>query len=181
LAFITAEIAEPTPETTADPIPERTGEPTPEPTAEIIGEPTPLCTVEPTSEPLVLNGDFETGDTTGWIGDFVIAPASANTGIYGARMKISSTMTQLITGLVPNTDYILSYYTKFANVPGTGSIVLQDYCNVITEKQFVNDNAEWNYNTILFTLSNGRTNLSITFYCALVNVNIDDVVLQVRD
>lgn len=169
------------PEPTPRPTQWITAEPTAEPTLETTEEPTLEPTTEPSTQPLVLNGDFETGDKIGWEGSFVISPASANTGTYCARMNTSSAMNQIITGLTPDTDYIISFYTKLESVPATGSVVLQDFCDVMIEKPFPDENSKWNYTTIPFTLSTSATSLMITFYCALVNVSIDDVVMVAAD
>lgn len=66
---------------------------------------------------LVLNGDFESGDSSDWsgYGNWEVVDNNANTGTYCARIQPESAFEQVIEGLTPSTIYTLKAKVKVEN------------------------------------------------------------------
>ncbi|MBN2440780.1 MAG: hypothetical protein JXJ04_05525 [Spirochaetales bacterium] len=171
-----------TPESTPVATPESTPKSTPESTPESTSVGTPVATPETlpetTPDPLIQNGDFESGDLMGWIGACAINSPSAHSGLFGAQISTSGSISQTILGLPCNTDYILSVYTQFENAIGEGSVIVENYLGVEIEVPMMRGNTEWNRITIPFTTRIDSTMVTITFSCTLANVNVDDITLE---
>ncbi len=76
---------------------------------------------------LLVNGDFETGDFTGWTYDDEYASIStdAHSGRYAMQMSNPRAWSEVVTQIIsvePNSEYTISWYSK--RVSGTGTFDL---------------------------------------------------------
>lgn len=110
----------PTPTLTPTPTPTPTPMPTPTPTP--TSTPVPTATPIPVSGNLVVNPGFETGSISGWSsswGPVAAVNSDPYTGSYGAKNSGTATkgagLEQVISGILPNTNYTLTAYVKSPN------------------------------------------------------------------
>ena len=64
---------------------------------------------------IITNGDFESGTLDGWThvqGGQSAVSTDAHTGSYACQVEGRGTLEQIVEGLLPGTDYILTLYTK---------------------------------------------------------------------
>ena len=121
---------------------------------------------EPTFEEAgkLINGDFETGDKTGWSGNFKVTAAARRQGNYGASVSGGGwdQLNQLVS-VQKNTSYRISFYYKgqFANYvkyDTSGGEIIWDHA-ISGERPYA---ADWTYYE--FTVpSGGHTMLYIEF------------------
>ena len=82
---------------------------------------TPVEPVEPSFDGYITNGDFETGDTTGWNvwQDTVVSPDAAYNGAYGIYLQGNgswSTMANQPIAVEKGKTYTLSFYAKVTSI-----------------------------------------------------------------
>jgi parallel beta-helix repeat protein len=123
----------------------------------------PQLPPSPEEANLLLNPGFEAGDFTGWgyhYNSAAIVDTNVRTGDYAANLtNAGSGMEQNITGLKPNTMYILSGYGKGAN---SGSAVLgaKNYGEGYTDVRMSSTNYAWRD----LAFRTGATYTSATIY-----------------
>lgn len=92
-----------------------------------------VCTAAAANE--VVNGDFETGDFTGWSQNgtgatFAITPAGPQAGSYAAELTAAdgslASLTQMVN-VQPNTQYYLSMWVKTSGAPSALDCHLDAY------------------------------------------------------
>ncbi|MCR2807586.1 discoidin domain-containing protein [Paenibacillus soyae] len=128
-------------------------------------DPANLPPLPPTPEEanLLVNAGFESGDFTGWgyhYNGAEITDADIRSGAYSAKLaNAGSGMEQQVTGLQPNTMYILSGYGKGV---GGGSAVLgvKNYGETFQDAHL--NSSSYGYEDIVFRT--GATNTSATVY-----------------
>jgi hypothetical protein len=81
-------------------------------------------------QPVFQNPDFELGSLEGWEelagGTKFVSDAEAYSGAYCAAIEGRGKLEQVVEGLEPGTDYLLTFYTK-ALGGGRSNIGMQDY------------------------------------------------------
>ncbi len=92
---------------------------------------------------LLKNPKFSTGDFSDWtksFGETTILQGQGMEG-YGASIQGVGSISQVVKGLLPNTEYILSVYTKVSAIGEIGKLGVKDYgrdeiSNTITNTDF---------------------------------------------
>uniref|UniRef100_UPI00404707EF glycosyl hydrolase n=1 Tax=Mariniflexile sp. TaxID=1979402 RepID=UPI00404707EF len=117
---------------------------------------------------LLVNGYFETGDLTGWNGTNTGILSSPNANIYegtttGRILAGTGNLNQTVA-VEPLTNYDLSFYTKWfvaPSAPISVQILNASNDNVIASK-LMTTNVDWNLVELSFTVPAGAT--SVKFY-----------------
>jgi hypothetical protein len=145
------------------------------------GAKTAVCTVKVVAAVnLLANPGFETGDFTGWPTHFTqstIVNSNAHTGDYAARLTTAyGGIEQYISGLAPNTTYVLKGWAKGTNgefgVRNYGSYQRQVYVNA----------ADYTQGEITFTTGSTNTTVTVFMYkrAAAGEVYFDDLELMIK-
>ncbi len=145
------------------------------------GAKTAGCTVKVVAAVnLLANPGFETGDFTGWPTHFTqsaIVNSNARTGDYAARLTTAyGGIEQYISGLTPNTTYVLKGWAKGTNgefgVRNYGSYQRQVYVNA----------SDYTQGEITFTTGSTNTTVTVFMYkrAAAGEVYFDDLELMIK-
>ena len=140
-------------------------------------------------KPLCENGDFETGDKTGWSGNskLQIEAAAAYSGNYGAHLIGTGDwggMMERTFDTEAGKNYELSFWIK-ANAVGTNIQIKQDTwqgANLTSGGYF--STTSWTYKTYTFTAASSKTYLN---FCgantgSIEDLYVDDVkLLEIKD
>lgn len=127
----------------------------------------------------VQNGDFESGNTSGWSGSGLAAYTyAAASGSYGLQLTNPGNYAeQTITGLSPNTSYTLTVKTKGVSGTGQGYVYVKDYGSAQINQNITSNN-NWNDMTITFTTGASSTSVTIGANCTATRIQLDDFVLN---
>ncbi|MDX3247126.1 carbohydrate binding domain-containing protein [Streptomyces sp. ME18-1-4] len=114
---------------------------------------------------LVSNADFETGSMSPWVNSGAapsVTSSNARTGTYALTTQASgSGANQNLTGLSPNTTYLLTGWAKVANAGETLAIGVKNYGGTET---FTNvATSSYTQAAVLFTT--GSSSTTATIYC----------------
>ncbi|MFC5665220.1 carbohydrate binding domain-containing protein [Kitasatospora misakiensis] len=114
---------------------------------------------------LVANGGFETGSLSPWTlsgGGSAVVASNARTGTSSLQTGASgSGVEQALTGLSPNTTYLLTGWAKVANAGETLAIGVKNYGGTETSTNL--SATSYGEAAVLFTT--GSTNTQATIYC----------------
>lgn len=124
---------------------------------------------------LPINGDFETGDFTGWNLDgagtkFSVTDSVYRSGSYGLKVTSSTEEWKYITQSIPvspNTNYTLTFFGR-GKGDGYYKIMTSDWGTTITEKKTTNSENEWKQYDVSF--SSGE-NEELLLYFAEIGAN----------
>ncbi|REK71217.1 Ig-like domain-containing protein [Paenibacillus paeoniae] len=128
-------------------------------------DPNNLPTLPPSPEEanLLVNSGFEAGDFTGWsyyYNGAAIVDSERRTGDYAAKLtNAGSGVEQTVTGLKPNTMYILSGYGKRTN-NGSAVLGVKNYGDGFMDVHMNSSNYTWRN----LAFRTGDTNTSATIY-----------------
>jgi hypothetical protein len=122
----------------------------------------------PTGNNLLVNGDFEIGDLTGWSGTNTGILITPNENVYegtttGRILANTGNLQQTVT-VEALENYNLSFYTKWFVVPSTPIVVqiLNAGTNAIIASKLMTTSIDWNLIELNFTVPAGVT--SVKFY-----------------
>ncbi|WP_168735667.1 carbohydrate binding domain-containing protein [Cohnella fermenti] len=129
--------------------------------------------------PLIANGDFENGTTVGWTGSGAAAQVwAARSSAYGLELwNPGNYAEQTITGLSPNTAYVLTVDTKGVSGTGQGYAYVKDYGGSQINKTIASDN-NWHSMAIYFVTGPSSTSATIGAYCTTTRVSFDNFALK---
>ncbi|NOU71373.1 hypothetical protein GC098_08050 [Paenibacillus sp. LMG 31458] len=110
----------------------------------------------------VVNSGFETGDKTGWIGFGTWSVVNSNqySGAYSAQVNANASAEQSLTGLSPNTTYVLKARVKVSNSSNPVFLGVKGYGG--TEKNVNITGTTFQQYTVTFTT--GASNTSAAIY-----------------
>lgn len=110
------------------------------------------------------NGLFESGNTSFWscYGTSGVNTTSKYQGTYGIYLGKTSGAEQVITGLLPNTNYTLSAYVKTAATTDNIALGVKDYGG--TETSVSTNSTTWTLKTLTFTTGVSSTSAKIYLY-----------------
>jgi hypothetical protein len=130
-------------------------------------------------EPLVQNGDFENGTVTGWSGSGAAAQVwAAYNSAYGLELwNPGNYAEQTITGLSPNTGYVLTVDTKGVSGTGQGNVYVKNYGGTQINKSITSDN-NWHSVEIYFVTGPTATSATIGVNCTTTRVTFDNFSLK---
>jgi hypothetical protein len=101
---------------------------------------------------LVKNGDFENGNTAVWTTTGVTGVSASYNSTYGLDLTSPGKYAeQTITGLTPNTTYVLTVDAKGVSGTGRGYIYVKDYGAAQINKSIISDNNFHNTPVIFVT------------------------------
>ena len=130
-------------------------------------DPNNLPSLPPTPEEanLLINPGFETGDFTGWgyhYNEAMIVDSEMRSGNYAASLTNGgSGMEQVVTGLQPNTMYILSGYGKRMN-NGAAVLGVKNYGEGFTDVHINSSNYTWR--DLVFRTGDVQTSATVYLY-----------------
>lgn len=112
---------------------------------------------------LVTNGDFETGDSTGWyaIGNASVVTGEAHSGTYAAKVQTGCSYEQSIT-VQPNTKYVLVGWAKSESTDSVMTLGVREYGGTQTFSTTVSSSYE--KLTVTFTTGANATSAIIFGY-----------------
>ena len=123
----------------------------------------PFMTVVENS-PLVINGDFETGDRNGWNAwNNEIVASDSKSGTHAMRIKGGGgSARQLITGLSPDTAYRAQLWAKYHATEYPLNFCIKDYGGEIIEKQI--GSPEYRMESLKFKTGPDSENATISIW-----------------
>jgi len=120
---------------------------------------------------LLANPGFETGSTSGWTssyGSYYVdsTPSNVYAGNYAAAIGNGSAVRQTVTGLTPNTTYVLSTRVKLAGSGSNASVVLgaQDYAAAGIKVSKSTNATAYSKVTLMFTTGPAATSATVFVY-----------------
>lgn len=128
---------------------------------------------------LVKNGDFENGHTATWIGNGLLTHISAAVNsTFGLDLRNAGNYAeQTITGLAPNTAYVLSVDGKGVSGTGKGYIYVKDHGGAQINNSIVSDNS-FHSTSIVFVTGATSTSAKIGAYDTAGRTQFDNFVVR---
>lgn len=132
------------------------------------GSPTSTPTATPTSgggggTNLIVNPGFETGSLSPWASwNNSVQANNARTGTYSMRVGTAEgSGEQVVTGLQPNTTYVLSGWVKTSATSVTANVGVKNFGG----SQIFSGSTSTSYTQRSVTFTTGASNTSATVYC----------------
>ncbi len=124
--------------------------------------------LDPTGENLIFNGFYESGDLIGWSGnniDIVSNPTNVFEGTTSARIKSNTGELYQFVDVKPNTEYNLSFYTRWFVSPSNPIDVqiLNTNDDSIIATQTMTTNTNWNFIEMDFVTPNNVNEIKLLF------------------
>lgn len=131
------------------------------------------------SSSLVKKGDFENGNTVIWTGN---GPSAQIYAAYNSTFGLDLTspgkyLEQTITGLSPNTSYVLTVDAKGVSGTGRSYVYVKNYGGTQINQNITSDN-NFHSMTIIFTTGAASTSATIGGYCTVTRIAFDNFVLN---
>ncbi|XEC96038.1 carbohydrate binding domain-containing protein [Paenibacillus tarimensis] len=128
---------------------------------------------------LVKNGDFENGNTVTWKGNGMSAHISAAVNsTFGLDLRSPGHYAeQTITGLSPNTSYVLTVDAKGVSGTGRGYVYVKDYGDAQINKSIISDNT-FHSASVFFVTGPSSTSATIGVYDTANRIQFDNFVLR---
>jgi hypothetical protein len=137
---------------------------------------------KPDGTPRISNAGFEGGALGDWVGQYNawVTSDSSNSGSYALEtLGQGSAASQVITGLKPNTTYVLTAVAKLSDATDGGEIGVKAYGGDDTSAS-IGNTAGYSQGSVTFTT--GRTNTTATIYAVQTDgtsaVYFDDFAIQ---
>ena len=119
----------------------------------------------PSEDNLLINGDFELGDLTGWNGSNINTLSNSNVyeGTTSGRILANSGNIYQIVTVEPLEDYDLSFYTRwFISPPAPIKVqILNATNNAVIASKTMTTSTDWNLVTLNFTVPAGVTSIKV--------------------
>ncbi|MGM0879913.1 MAG: carbohydrate binding domain-containing protein [Bacillota bacterium] len=131
------------------------------------------------SSSLVKNGDFENGHTAVWTGNGMLTHISAAVNsTFGLDLRSAGNYAeQTITGLSPNTSYVLTVDAKGVSGTGRGNVYVKDYGGNQVNKGIISDNT-FHSTSITFATGPNATSATIGVNNTSGRIQFDNFVLR---
>ena len=128
---------------------------------------------------MVKNGDFENGNTVVWTGNGLLAHISAAVNsTFGLDLRSPGNYAeQTITGLSPNTTYVLTVDAKGVSSTGRGYVYVKDYGSAQINKSIVSDNT-FHSTPVIFDTGPSSTSATIGVNDTAGRIQFDNFVLR---
>jgi hypothetical protein len=112
----------------------------------------------------IVNPDFERGDYAGWTGwgKQILISAGQFEGGFGVEVPKCGAAEQAVSGLIPNTTYVLQAIVKSANATSIASLGVKDYGN--PEVSNKSNYTEYTSSAVQFTTGNESNSAYIYLY-----------------
>lgn len=137
-----------------------------------------------TGPSLAQNSNFETGDLTGWRNNGVIGVESSivQSGIYAVQLNAANNgVDQVVTGLIPNTTYVLSGWANNTDGSDITYIGVKDYGGLEADATITGTG--WQQGSISFTTGSSNTSADIYIWknAGSASTYGDDITLKLAE